>query len=201
MWSSQERDGNHYLNRQYCSLWPGDAKRRHRSPSTLAQVMACCLTAPSHYLNQCWLIISKAQWHSANSSFTWDTTAISHWKLENHFAKIPLKAPRGQWVNPLMTRNSWSCNQVLVNIRTWYEIITPQLKGAHLNRIAMKYRQVSNIKTQQIPTLKRFSYCLAAVFGESLEARCQVENEDVVGAAPTGNAPTTSERSTIFVAY
>ena len=26
---------------------------------TLAQVMACCLTAPSHYLNQCWLIISK----------------------------------------------------------------------------------------------------------------------------------------------
>ena len=23
--------------------------------STLAQVMACCLTAPSHYLNQCWL--------------------------------------------------------------------------------------------------------------------------------------------------
>ena len=24
----------------------------------LAQVMACCLTAPSHYLNQCWLIIS-----------------------------------------------------------------------------------------------------------------------------------------------
>ena len=25
----------------------------------LASVMACCLTAPSHYLNQCWLIISK----------------------------------------------------------------------------------------------------------------------------------------------
>ena len=23
--------------------------------STLVQVMACCLTAPSHYLNQCWL--------------------------------------------------------------------------------------------------------------------------------------------------
>ena len=27
------------------------------SGSTLAQVVACCLTAPSHYLNQCWLII------------------------------------------------------------------------------------------------------------------------------------------------
>ena len=32
-----------------------------------------------------------------------------------------------------------------------------------------------------------------AFFAESLEARCQVENEDVVGAAPTGDAPTTSE--------
>ena len=35
-----------------------------KSGSTLAQVMACCLTAPSHYLNQCWLIISEVQWHS-----------------------------------------------------------------------------------------------------------------------------------------
>ena len=29
-----------------------------RPGSTLAQVMACCLMAPSHYLNRCWLIIS-----------------------------------------------------------------------------------------------------------------------------------------------
>ena len=28
-----------------------------RSGSTLASVMACCLMAPIHYLNQCWLII------------------------------------------------------------------------------------------------------------------------------------------------
>ena len=38
---------------------PSDAIWRQRYGSTLAQVMACCLTAPSHYLNQCWLIISK----------------------------------------------------------------------------------------------------------------------------------------------
>ena len=37
------------------SLRPSDAIWRHTSGSTLAQVMACCLTAPSHYLNQCWL--------------------------------------------------------------------------------------------------------------------------------------------------
>ena len=38
---------------------PSDAIWQHRSVSTLAQVMACCLTAPSHYLNQGWFIISK----------------------------------------------------------------------------------------------------------------------------------------------
>ena len=37
--------------------------RPQRSGSTLAQVMACCLTATSHYLNQCWLI-SEALWYS-----------------------------------------------------------------------------------------------------------------------------------------
>ena len=34
-------------------LWPSDTIWRQRSGSTLAPVMACCLTAPSHYLNQC----------------------------------------------------------------------------------------------------------------------------------------------------
>ena len=33
---------------QVNSLWPSDTIWRHRSGSTLAQVMACCLTAPSH---------------------------------------------------------------------------------------------------------------------------------------------------------
>ena len=41
------------------SLWPCDTIWRQRSGPTLAQVMACCLTAPSHYLNQCWLIIGE----------------------------------------------------------------------------------------------------------------------------------------------
>ena len=46
------------------SLWPSNTIWWQISGSTLGQVMACCLTAPSHYLNQCWLIISAAQWHS-----------------------------------------------------------------------------------------------------------------------------------------
>ena len=38
-----------------------------------------------------------------------------------------------------------------------------------------------------------------AVFAEYLEARCWVENDDVVGAVPTGDAPTISEWSTIVL--
>ena len=40
------------------SLWPSDTIWWNRSGSTRAQVMACCLMAPSHYLNQCWLEIT-----------------------------------------------------------------------------------------------------------------------------------------------
>ena len=46
------------------SFWPGDNIWLHRSGSTLAQVMVCCLTAPNHYLNQCWLIITGVLCHS-----------------------------------------------------------------------------------------------------------------------------------------
>ena len=35
----------------HCGL--ANAIRRQGTESTLAQVMSCCLTAPSHYLNQC----------------------------------------------------------------------------------------------------------------------------------------------------
>ena len=43
--------------------------RRHNSSSALYQAMACCLTAPSHYLNQCWFIISVVLWHSSKTNF------------------------------------------------------------------------------------------------------------------------------------
>ena len=61
------------------SLRPSDAFWRHRSGSPLAQVMACCLTAPSHFLNQCWLIISKIKLHSSDGKFTRDTSVINDW--------------------------------------------------------------------------------------------------------------------------
>ena len=40
------------------NLWTLSCNECQRIP------LACWLTAPSHYLNQCWLIISEVQWHS-----------------------------------------------------------------------------------------------------------------------------------------
>ena len=53
------------------SLWPDDAIWRHRSGSTLAQVMVWCLTAPSHYLNHCWSIIREVQRHLPRDRNAW----------------------------------------------------------------------------------------------------------------------------------
>ena len=73
------------INRDCCfvinSLWPSDTIWWHRSGSTLAQVMACCLMALSmlsHYLNQYWLIIHKVYWHSSEGNFIRDTSATIH---------------------------------------------------------------------------------------------------------------------------
>ena len=75
----------------------------HRTWSTLALLMAWCLTAPSHYLNQCWLIIKGVIGHSpksehfdnfGNSMYRWlsarlhyrhcyttGDTAVLHWAI------------------------------------------------------------------------------------------------------------------------
>ena len=41
------------------SLWHSDAIKRQGTQWILLQVMACCPTAPSHYLNHCWLLITN----------------------------------------------------------------------------------------------------------------------------------------------
>ena len=82
------------------SLWPSDHIWLHRSESTLAQVMAWCLMAPSHYLNQCWLFISKVLWHSSEGMIKECLMiSISKRKLTISFLKISSRSPRYQWVN------------------------------------------------------------------------------------------------------
>ena len=53
------------------SLWHSQAIWWKRIRSTLAQVMACCLTVPSQLpQSQCWLLISEVLWHSPMGKFT-----------------------------------------------------------------------------------------------------------------------------------
>ena len=100
---------DHWCKRPYIVLWgdcpcfnslgPSDAIWRQWSWTTLAQVMACFLTAPSHYLNQCWLIIRGVLWHTSESSFAGIAQGIdSGYEFEKDILKNIFKSPRGQWV-------------------------------------------------------------------------------------------------------
>ena len=71
------------------SLWPSDIIWWQEFGSTLTQVMACCLTAPSHYLNQSWLIISEVLEHSPESNFAGNAQKIYSWyELKDDYCKI-----------------------------------------------------------------------------------------------------------------
>ena len=63
------------------SLWPSDDTWQQRSGSTLVQVMACCLEAPSHYLNKYWLIISEVQWQQFHQRYLSHQSLKLHWKF------------------------------------------------------------------------------------------------------------------------
>ena len=80
-------------------------------------------------------------------------------------------------VNKRLSKQSWGW---------WFET---------LSRSLWRHRN----ETRQIQKPKCFLSRLADVFTQSIEARCQVENEDVVGTAPTGDAPTASEWSTTLL--
>ena len=83
------------------SLWPSDAIWWQTFGSTLAQVMACCLTATSRYLSQCWLIINSVLWQSPKSKFTRSVHELIHSMCSDITLLKSLKhLPGGQWVKP-----------------------------------------------------------------------------------------------------
>ena len=118
---------------QINSLWPSHTIWRHRLRSTLVQVMARCLTASSHYLNQCWLIISEVQWHSLLGQFLkrW----LKHQSLnlfENYVSKISCQFPRGQWVNGcLLPISQRVCKLITLVVLTWKTMIQSDHNFVH----------------------------------------------------------------------
>ena len=60
------------------------------------------------------------------------------------------------------------------------------------------WRTLPSNRSYHFPQLKCFSSRLAVVFAQSTEIMSLVKNEDALGAAPTGDAPITSEWSRIL---
>ena len=81
------------------SLWPNATIWIQSSVSTLVHVMACCLTAPSHYLKQCWLLINEVLWHSPKGNFIGSAQDICpRYEFENYKFNITTSSTRGQRV-------------------------------------------------------------------------------------------------------
>ena len=142
-----------YIPQLIVSWW------HHRSRSTLAQVMTCCLTASSHYLNQCSFLISEILRHSHESNITARATAnILYSEFENHIFEITPTSPRGQYVTLIfifLTIQPRSCHAVLhtcvkpitiintyhsASITAWYHLWgSVFMKSLFCNGVNFKY--------------------------------------------------------------
>ena len=106
------------------SLWHSDTIWQHGSESTLVQVVTC-LMAPSHYLNQCWLIIQGVLWHSLESYLTSSAmNLIRNMCAEITFLKL---LPHLVGVNELTAVEAWTN---IVSICRWHF----QIKSMYLRR-------------------------------------------------------------------
>ena len=92
---------------------PSSAYMRQETGSALVQVMACRLTAPSHYLSQYWLVVNwtlrnKLHWYFNRQSII----CIEENAFENVVCDFPAKLSRGRWVNwqtLAKPATSWGC--------------------------------------------------------------------------------------------
>ena len=100
IWIYRLWNGGHFVQGRWVNLlWPSEAAWWQRSGSTLAQVMACCLTAPSHYLNQCWLIISEVHIHIRAISQEMFQPSITKIRLQITYLKFHSNFPGANELN------------------------------------------------------------------------------------------------------
>ena len=120
-------------NVQVNSLWPSDTIWWHRSGLTLVQVMPCCLTAPSHYLNQCWLVIKEVLWHSFQGDVCLNTHNLnSKIVLEIYTFEIMATSPRGQCVK-IDSMHAWNMSYLqrcTTGLRWWCHLWSIHLHSA-----------------------------------------------------------------------
>ena len=101
--------------------------------------MACCLTAPSHYLNQCWLIVSEIlKVSSAGIMIRTYKSLNQGWKLHN--IKTTSRSPRDQrsWLNWFMF---WFINHPKL-LAEWFSFSVNYIKKANVT-----HHLVANVGT------------------------------------------------------
>ena len=125
-----------------------DDKCGHRSRSTLVREMACCLTVPSHYMNQCCFIIKDVlfsfTWEQVHKKRSWIYIVGNVWRLHCHIfpgtyadTKLITKVRYGCtfWVCLCITFLNWTMAantskiawHIYNNLRTWKMCLIPVL--------------------------------------------------------------------------
>ena len=143
------------------SLWPSDAIWRHRSGSTLAQVMACCLTAPSHYLNQYWLKTSV--WPCGiqlRMIFTRTAQDIYPWyQFENYWFKTSTTSFRDQWISDRKTKRCAGRFLILINTTCKNLIMCkPTLRIYCIDSLKFDWHRIYHVGFTHIPSLGSVIY-------------------------------------------
>ena len=166
------------------SLWPNDAIWLHRSRLTLAQVMACCLTAPSHHLNQCWLIISKVRWHSVESNLT--RQEIVHSSITRISVKIILsiffKSRRSQWVKRYLL---WLYAKIAAGYIMWHtsniHAIRHSIPDAGINEMSHCMHCLFNAKEHIRNCINSFQNTQANIilFGDPFVGSVKFANQSI----------------------
>ena len=125
------------------SLWSSDAIWHHETWSRLVQVMAWCLMAPSHYLNEFWLILSKVLHHSREGNFTGNVQYICLWhEFKNYWLRSQTQLPAGS--NELISHILWHIQSFKVNIMStyWFPVLTRSLTWLNDSRIKASYGRI-----------------------------------------------------------
>ena len=186
------------------TLWPSDTIWLHISWSAVAQVMACCLTAPlpePMFILNNHQIISEVLWHSPEHNFTGNAHDICTWYMRLKISNLRLQAhpPGAQWVkNILIDDKSFIAGH---QQRNWI----PQRQ---IQRTKHKTYLWVNLQVCQIFWWRKFfiavvqwvyekgMYCQISNISHTLIDNKIVDHSHVVGASPVGAAPTTSSFST-----
>ena len=81
-----------YTNQLNLTYWNKVMPNGIRSWSTMVQVMACCLMAPSHYLSQYWPTINMIIWHSFQANVYLNTKISIPSYLKFTYLKLQVKS-------------------------------------------------------------------------------------------------------------